>query len=590
VKKLQATVVLLLAWVWCSAPALSQTAGQSGAADVTVRLFFSQNVDALTITPASTSVTVKRCRGCAAQPLRSPLHARDKGARLVLDDLKESPARNLEISGALRVETDSGRVAAAAGKWHLESDRDGLHLTLTLPSERYVMAVLASEASPEEPASSLQALAIVIRSFALTHLNRHAAEGFDLCDSTHCQALKLIPVSDSLRRAVEQTAGETIWMHGQRATAYFTQNCGGVTEDAAQIWGGAPRSWLITHPDPYCQRTSAAWHASLSQAELQQSLAVAGWPIHTSISAVRIVRRDASGRATTLQIVTDKQQININASTFRFAVGRSLGWNRLRSDWYAVHFANGVAQFDGKGFGHGVGLCQAGAAAMASTQGVDARTILRFYFPGTDVRVSTSDQGWHEAHGDGWTLFGTAPAEFARILREGDVAWSRARALLDAGDTVHVTVQVFPSTDLFRASTGEPGWVIGSTRGEAISLQPLRLIESREPLQDALFHEMLHAFVEHEATSATPLWLREGLVEALASRASSASEQQTPKMSVEQIDAALMRSSSLDEARRAHQAAAEDVRRLFSGYGVSVVRGWLRSGVPREALAKTGLR
>ncbi len=579
----RAFCALFVALTFGAVPALSQSAPPA-ATDVTIRLFFSQNIDALTITPASQAITVRRCPRCSEQPLRSPLSVQLQDGKMLVNG---ATTGQLEFAGSARIEAAGGRTAAAAGKWQLRPRRDGLHLTVTIPSERYVMAVLMSESDPQEPAASLQALAIAARSFALTQLKRHGTEGFDLCDSTHCQALRLAPVSDAIRNAVEATAGETIWFHDHRATAYFTQNCGGVSEDAAQLWGGHPKLWLTSHPDPWCQRTPSAWHASLSQAELQQALAFAGWPLHSAVSNILILKHDPSGRAATLGIVTANQQITLPAATFRFAIGRTLGWNRLRSDWYAVNFSKGVAQFDGKGFGHGVGLCQAGAAAMAATQHADMRSILRFYFPGTEVRISASDQGWLSASGQGWTLFDTSSSDDVTLLREGNTAWVHAHALLGsqqlgANNDQRISVRIFPSTELFRASTGEPGWAIGATRGNAISLQRLRII--------ALLHEMLHVLVERNSKAATPLWLREGLVEALSSANFPDPHTAQPGMSTEEINAALWTSSSLEEAHHAHQAAATLTRHLINIYGLATVRGWLGSGVPPGTLAKAGLR
>ena len=107
----------------------------------------------------------------------------------------------------------------------------------------------------------------------------------------------------------------------------------------------------------------------------------------------------------------------IAASALRFAVGRALGWNRLRSDAYEVGLRNGNLVFDGHGHGHGVGLCQSGATEMAS-EGRDARAILSFYFPGTVLRITPRDEGWHE------TDFGALTLRSGGVLSsEQDAAW-----------------------------------------------------------------------------------------------------------------------------------------------------------------------
>jgi stage II sporulation protein D len=582
------TAILISAAVlFFVAAASAQSTFPEGATDLTVRLFFTHEVSSLTITPASPAVTFKRCPHCPESPLTSPLTVKSIQSTMLVNG---SSSQDLELSGALRLVAAPNVTANAAGKWRVRPSPDGLHVTLTVGSERYVMAVLMSEAAPNEPVASLQALAIVARSFALTHPNRHSTQEFNLCDSTHCQALHFGPVTDAVRDAVQQTAGETLWYHSRRATAYFTQNCGGTTEDAVQIWGGPQQSWLISQLDPHCQRTPSAWHASISATDLRQALSSSGWSLRSPISSVRVLSLDPSGRANRVQVFVGAQRFDIPASAFRFAIGRALGWNLVRSDWYSVNFSRGYAEFDGKGFGHGVGLCQAGAAAMAAHDHADMRTILSFYFPGTEVRITPSDLGWQSTSANRWTLINTVPAHTALLLREGNTALARARSIFpptSAEAASNLTVRVFPSTELFRQTTGEPGWIAASTHGDTIALQPIEIIERHEPLANTLLHEMLHVLIERECSLSTPLWLREGLAESLASPHDSRS---AAFLNLQQIDAALSASSSRGQAQRAHENAATAVRKLISGNGLAAVRGWLRTGVPASALQQAGLR
>ena len=77
----------------------------------------------------------------------------------------------------------------------------------------------------------------------------------------------------------------------------------------------------------------------------------------------------------------------VSASALRFGIGRTLGWNLVRSDAYDLGVRNGALVFDGRGHGHGVGLCQEGGAEMAA-EGKAVHEILAFYFPGTTVRIA----------------------------------------------------------------------------------------------------------------------------------------------------------------------------------------------------------
>ena len=114
--------------------------------------------------------------------------------------------------------------------------------------------------------ASLKAMAISIRTFALVNANRHHAEGFGLCDSTHCQALRLGKARPEVESAVRETAGETLWFGSRRAHVYYTQHCGGISEPADAVWPEERASYLSGHhADPYCLRRSTAdWRAGIA--------------------------------------------------------------------------------------------------------------------------------------------------------------------------------------------------------------------------------------------------------------------------------------------------------------------------------------
>ena len=245
-------------------------------------------------------------------------------------------------------------------------------------------AALNGEASPDEPVESLKAMAVAMRTFAIENSRRHASEGFNLCDSTHCQSLRIGTTRAEVERAVRETAGETLWFNQQRAAVYYSQNCGGTTEDARNVWPSIRATYLTSHPDAYCLRhKDAAWHAQFPLDQLSTLFREQGWHTPTNIDSIRIIKRTPSGRAITLQVNGAGGPASISASSFHFAVNRSLGWNQIRSDWYELETSDRTLHIKGKGHGHGVGLCQDGAFEMAR-EGKSYREILAFYFPGTD--------------------------------------------------------------------------------------------------------------------------------------------------------------------------------------------------------------
>jgi stage II sporulation protein D len=542
-------------------------ADDGGGRDVSVALFSTRMVQSVSVEPLGTNAWTAHCRQCAHQPLTRPLVV----------------AGSMEVfaGGTLRVTAEGRDARTAAGLWHLRARGGEVDVVLTLPSERYVAAVLSAEAAPVEPQQSLRALAVLARTYALNGRHYSAQPGHldaDLCDSTQCQAMLLQTHAQAVDDAVAATAGETLWFHARRAEVYFSQNCGGLTEDGGAVW---PRlrgvRYLQSHADPYCLRSgSSTWHAQVPLAELIAIAGKEGWHLPKELVAARVTERSRSHRA--LRVTFSGHgggEAEVSASALRFGIGRALGWNQVRSDSYEVGLRNGALVFDGRGHGHGVGLCQAGATEMAA-EGKSAREILAFYFAGTTVGISATDVGWQETRIGALTLRATK-AISSQQQQEIARSWSEAQRRFPPRRSLAPTVVFAPSSELFRQLSNQAGWALASTRGEEIVLQPEAVVREHEHSEAAtLLHEMLHVLVESECNERTPLWLREGLVEALAGERAN----KPLPMSTQAMESALQHPESRAFSERAHQAAGARVSGLLERYGVGTVRGWLSSGVP----------
>jgi stage II sporulation protein D len=437
-----------------------------------------------------------------------------------------------------------------------------LEIVVTLPVESYVERVAASESGPADSMESLKALAIVVRTFALHEAHGHP--DYDVCDSTHCQVLHWQERSEraaAAHAATLATAGETLWFHGRRALAYFGKDCGGRTASPEEIW---PRAravpYLPSRADPYCVRDGGRqWASEIGRAELTAALAAHGLA-RPGWRNLTVARRGESGRAVTLRV----DGAEIPAEEFRLAVGESLGWNRIPSTWFEVRGDGERFEFHGRGWGHGVGLCQKGAAVMAA-EGRSAQQILGQYFPGAEAADEATGMAWKSLAGDGFVLE-TLNAADAAYLRE----LARARS------------------EAFRDATLAPGWVAAFTEGSWIATQPLRTLAARRLLEATLRHEFLHALVEREAGAGAPLWLREGLVEAWSEAGGEANR--PPALTIEAVDAALGHAGTEAESAAAHRAAAGYAARLLARYGRAHTLAWLRSGVPAGVVAAVGQR
>jgi len=436
---------------------------------------------------------------------------------------------------------------------------------MEMPLEKYAAAVVAGEAGVFRSDEALQAMAVVARTYGVRMRGRHASEGFDVCATTHCQRLDVNGVTTRVAKAVDRTAGEMLWYRGKLAFTPYSLDCGGKTEDAAAVWPDETAPYLKSHPGEDCVRSGAGeWRWSGDPEAIASALRKQGLRTPAHIGEIRVVDRTASGRARDLEL-TGETDVRIAAGAFRFAIGRELGWNTLRSDWFDARAGGGKIWFGGRGAGHGVGLCQRGADEMGA-EGRTYRDILAYYFPGTEAGISARGFEWTRLGGEGVALYTTAAARDARILSQAERAlhsdlertgWSAPR---------EIEIRVYPDATSFRDATGEPGWVAAYTRGLQIEMQPGPAAE------ESVRHEIWHALIESQAAPGLPLWFREGLVEWLSGDAGRGAAQPDDKEFRQTNDPAL--------TRRAYREAAAEVAELTRRYGESALLRWVKSGMP----------
>jgi len=520
------------------------------------------------------SIRLRTCAGCAVVAVTQPASIRATGNAIVVTAAGKARHASQFLIAAPVTLTAHGETLTLVWPLAVTARSGTLMMTVTMPVESYVSRVVASESDANDSEASLEALSIVVRTFALHQSHGHTA--YDLCDSTHCQLVRWNAGAARLamaRAAALATAGETLWFHGRPAVAYFGKDCGGYTASPAEIWPGArPLAYLPARPDSYGMRAgSHDWASEISIGDLTAVLAAhrlarPGWQTLT------VVQRGPSGRAVTLQA----DSTSIPAEQFRLAVGESLGWNRLPSTWFEVSRAGDRFLFHGRGWGNGVGLCQRGAAAMAA-KGHSAAEILAQYFPGAEAADEATGHAWHTFSGQGFLLESLDSADAAYMPA---LARARAEASQRSGlnAAVPFTVRAFASTPAFRNATLAPGWVAAFAEGGWIATQPLRTLAARHLLDATLRHEFLHALVEGQAAASTPLWLREGLVEFWSDAAHA--QDAPPSLSFDAVDAALAHSSTEEESARAHGAAAWYAARLLQRFGREKTLDWLRSGLP----------
>jgi stage II sporulation protein D len=566
-----------------AARSLAQSPPPHPPATLRVGLWTLWHDKALTLSPATEgAATLRTCaesNACTSAPLTHQIEIHASANRLAIG---KNEAASIGITGPISLSAH-GESLTLRNPLRISARNGELILAVTLPVESYVERVVASESGPADTPESLKALAIVVRSFALHQTHGHA--GYDLCDSTHCQ---LLHWGNSANRpaahaATLSTAGETLWFHGQRAQAWFHQNCGGRTASPREVWPSTaqgrntPMPWLASRSDPYCTANGAReWSASISLSDLTAALSAAGLA-RPGWKSLTVEHRGESGRAVTLMVGSTE----VPAEDFRLAIGHAMGWNKILSNWFEVSSQGDRFLFHGRGSGHGVGLCQAGAAAM-SALGRDSTQILAQYFPGAIAADEATGHPWQTLRAQGFAVQTLVPAD-AAYLTQLSQALAEAESRSGLQPSAPVTVRAFPSTSAFRGATLAPGWVAAFTEGNWIATQPLSTLASRKLLVPILRHEFLHAMVEAEAAPTTPLWLREGLVEAWSSDAHSTTS--PPTLKLNHIDHAFDRAATEPQSQAAHRAAAWYAQRLLDRYGRTQVLAWLRTSIPASVLA-----
>ncbi len=255
--------------------------------------------------------------------------------------------------------------------------------------EEYVTGSVLAEVTPlnETPdavARIYEVQAVVARTYVVAHRGRHRADGFDVCDTTHCQLydparIQTSRFSAAAGTAVRRTAGQVLSYGRRAADAVYHADCGGATTDAGNVWGGRTVPYLQGLADDVPGSIHRAWTFTATSETVRAALnRDPRTAVGTRLSNIEVLLRDASGRATSVVLRGERERI-VRGEDLRAVLNRTMGDRGVQSTKFSVTRTGTSYRFDGAGFGHGVGLCQAGAAARAR-RGEGLADILRAYF------------------------------------------------------------------------------------------------------------------------------------------------------------------------------------------------------------------
>ena len=341
---------------------------------------------------------------------------------------------NIDAKKELTVSSQSGIISIEGKKYRgeavLQANGGGITVINALTMDQYLYGVLPSEVPASWNSQALNAQAVCSRSYATARLGgRHAADGFDLCASTHCQVYSGIEKEHpATNAAVDATSGQVLTYQSQVVEAIFGSSNGGYIEDPANVWGSSV-PYLVSKKDEYEKTeeiSSAVWQVNMTLPELTSMVKNKGVDVG-DVTRLRILETAPSGRVTKLEITgtlgtyvaqleETRTILGLKSQLYTISGGGSGSISVIGQDGIAqaspltimgegeavtqdgavkVIFSEGITTLEqasadgtititGRGYGHGVGLSQYGAKYMAEA-GFGYQEILQYYFPGTQI-------------------------------------------------------------------------------------------------------------------------------------------------------------------------------------------------------------
>ncbi len=238
--------------------------------------------------------------------------------------------------------------------------------------DNYVAGVVQSESGISNNLEYYKLQAIICRTYSLNNHNRHFDEGYDLCDGVHCQAYYNKTTDSTISKAVQLTKGLVVVDSDLNLiTAAFHSNCGGQTCNSEDVWL-MPTPYLKSIKDPYCQnKNHAHW---------RKEIPIATWNKY-------VMSKSRGSKTASIGLPFNQHQtreVYYTSGGARIPLKTIRSDFRLKSTLFSVCKEGNVVVLKGRGYGHGVGLCQEGAMTM-STMKFSYEDILQHYYKGVSI-------------------------------------------------------------------------------------------------------------------------------------------------------------------------------------------------------------
>lgn len=288
--------------------------------------------------------------------------------------------------GAVRFETRRGPLRLGtrdySGALEVWRSGEGLLVVNELGLEEYVAGTVRAETSEKWPAESLRAMAVVARTYAIFLQQRNAAKRYHLVAGNQDQNYGGRVADDSpALEAARVTAGQVLTWQGRVFPTFYHSDSGGFTEPPQTVFSGEGVPPLPGVRDEFSlESPNYAWAVTLPLATISERLRQAGLDVG-EVTGLAVLERSPSFRVVSIAVEHTRGTTTLKGTEFR----RMLGYDVLKSTLFVpAPGPDGAVRFEGRGWGHGVGLSQFGAKGMAE-RGYTYRQILEYYYPGAKL-------------------------------------------------------------------------------------------------------------------------------------------------------------------------------------------------------------
>ncbi len=360
--------------------------GSSASAQVGIRLFANQSPESAVVSVTQGKYQISAFNGenlfiSKGEPVlitkyKSKLAVKTRNEKGFLCDSVLISGKTGDDSFSLRINGNNPVRQYYSGDLKCFPDMENIVLINICDVEKYVAGVVKAEGGSGKNIEYFKTQAVIARTYLYKYFDKHTADRYNVCDNTHCQAFNGSSTDTIINKAALETKGQVILSQDSTLIiSAFHSNCGGETASSEDVWlTGQP--YLKSKIDPYCTASrNSVWKKSISRNEWLEFLKKSGYSGNINDSSI-------------FNFDQKTRQINYKIGLFTIPLRIMRADLNLRSAFFTVISEGDSVVFKGRGYGHGVGLCQEGAMAMAA-KGFTYAQIIDFYYTGvliTDIK------------------------------------------------------------------------------------------------------------------------------------------------------------------------------------------------------------